>query len=31
VMHRIPERLVHVTLNVGVQSDHLANGHSRLP
>ena len=31
VMHRIPERLVHVTLNVGVQSDHLANGHSGLP
>jgi hypothetical protein len=29
-MRRIAERLVHVTLHVGVQGDHLADGHSGL-
>jgi hypothetical protein len=27
VVRCIPERLVHMTLHVGMQGDHLANGH----
>jgi hypothetical protein len=27
-MHRIAQRLVDVALNIGVQRDHLANGHA---
>ena len=31
VVDGIAERLVHMTLHVGMQADHLADGHSGLP
>jgi hypothetical protein len=31
MMGGIAERLVHVTLHVGVQGDHLADGHGPVP
>jgi hypothetical protein len=31
MMDGIAERLVHMALHVGVQADHLADGHSEIP